>query len=291
MAAGQPQLGRAVDGGGHPAQRLAVLMAVLAHTDVHLGQTVQADRVQRIDQEPQLDAVAHREGQALQQGAAGRVLTAQRLDETGQLRPVEIEQRPGDQFGDAAALTCAGALAADLQRTVVHRLDEMDVRVGQQRADDAGDKGGREFAQIGVDEADDVAAGGEQRAPQDLALAGQRGNTGQHAVPVDDRGAGRRRDLGRTVGGARIQHHQLVDQRNGIGHQLGAYRGHDRADRGLLVQRRQDDADRTAALALRLQQPPQWAVGRGPGTAAQPALHLFQHVYDSSVTAGPAAGG
>ncbi len=33
---------------------------------------------------------------------------------------------------------------------------------------------GGEVAQVGVDEADDVAAGGQQRAPQHLALAGQR---------------------------------------------------------------------------------------------------------------------
>src|ERR1051325_5194619 len=42
LTAGQSQLCRAVDRGGHPAQRLPVLVAVLAHPDVHLGERVEA---------------------------------------------------------------------------------------------------------------------------------------------------------------------------------------------------------------------------------------------------------
>ena len=110
VAAGQPELGGAVDRGGHPAERLAVLVAVFAHADVDLGEGVEADDVQGVDEQAQLDAVADGERQPLQQGAAGRVLAAERLDEAGQLRPVQVEQRAGHQLGDPAALA-GGAVA------------------------------------------------------------------------------------------------------------------------------------------------------------------------------------
>ena len=177
VAAGQPQLGRAVDRRGHPAQGLAVLVAVLAHPDVHLGERVQAHGVQGVDEHAQLDAVADREGQPFQQRAAGRVLAAERLDEAGQLRPVQVEQRAGHQFGDPAA---AGRPPCRRQRAVVHRLDELHAGSVSSGPTIPETKSGGEVPQVGVDEADDVAAGDQQRAPQHLALAGQ----GGHAAAV-----------------------------------------------------------------------------------------------------------
>src|SRR5690606_16058369 len=128
--------------------------AVFAHTDVDLRQGVQARQVQGVDEHAELHAVADREGQLLQQRAAGRVLAAERLDEAGQLRPVHVEQGARHQLGDPAALPGGGA-----EGTVVHGLDQLHVRFGEQRADDAGDEVGGELAQVGVDEADDVAPG------------------------------------------------------------------------------------------------------------------------------------
>ena len=74
-----------------------------AHADVDLGERVQPDRVQRVDEQPQLHPVADGERQPLQQRAPGRVLAAQRLDEAGQPRPVQVQQRARDQLGDPAA--------------------------------------------------------------------------------------------------------------------------------------------------------------------------------------------
>src|SRR5690349_22533260 len=58
---------------------------------------VQADRVQRVDEQTQFHSVPDGEGEPLQQGASYRVLAAERLDEAGQPRPVQVEQRAGDR--------------------------------------------------------------------------------------------------------------------------------------------------------------------------------------------------
>ncbi len=60
-------------------------------------------------------------------------------------------------------------------------FDQVHVRVGEQRAHDPGDEVGGELAQVGVDEADDVPAGDQQRTPQHLALARHGGDAGRIA--------------------------------------------------------------------------------------------------------------
>lgn len=285
MGAVEPFECRAVDGGGHPAEGLAVLVAVVPDPDVDLGEGVQPGRLQGVDQQPELDAVAGREREPFEQGAAGRVLTAERLDETGEFRPVQVEQRAGDQLGDPAA---AGrddgavprrAARGHLQRPVVHGLDQLDVRFGEQRADDAGHEGGVELAQVGIDEADDLAAGDEQRAPEHLALAGGRGQPGQDLVAAHHPGAGRGGRGGGAVAGAGVDHDQFVDQRQAL-HQLPADGADDVADGGLLVQGGQHDADGAgpAGGPLGVQEGAHRTVGRAPRTAAQPGRHRWEEL-------------
>ena len=138
------------------------------------------------------------------------------------------------------------------------------------------DEVGGELLQVGVDEADDVAAGHEQGAPQDLALAGHGRDARQDLVAVHHPGARRGGHLGGAVGGAGVDDHDLVDQRDLPDEVVGDDRD-DLADRLLLVERGQHDGHRLARALFGGQDVMQRAVGNGPGAAAQPALCFFQH--------------
>lgn len=162
------------------------------------------------------------------------------------------------------------------QRTVVHGLDQVHPGVGEQRADDPRDEVGGELPQVGVDETDDVPGGGQQRAPQDLALARHGRYARQDVVPVDDARPGRRGHLGRTVGRPRVDDDYLVDERDLV-HEVVPDDRDDVTDRLLLVQRGQDDGHRLVGGALRGQDPVQRTVGQGPGAGGQPALGFLKH--------------
>lgn len=293
VGAGQPRLRRAVDRRGHPPERAVVLVPVQPDADVDLCQRVEPHQPQRVDQQAQLDPVAHREGQPLQQRPAHRVLAAKRLHEAREQRPVQVQQGACHQLRDPAALPrrdpvpAAGsgpAPGARAQRAVVHRLDELQVRVGHQRADDPRDEVRRELPQIRVDETHHVARRHQQRAPQHVALAAQRGQAGQDRVTVHHSGTGQARHLRRTVRGPGVDDHQLVHERH-LRHQFAPDHGHDLADRLLLVERGQHHAHRGPACGLGHHQPVERPVVDGPGTAGQPAFHLFQH--DRFSLAGP----
>src|SRR5205807_1919925 len=69
-----------------------------------LGECVEPAGAQGVDQHPDLDAVAGGERDRLEHRSPAGELARQRLSEPGESRLVEIEQRPGHQFGDAPAL-------------------------------------------------------------------------------------------------------------------------------------------------------------------------------------------
>ena len=102
-------------------------MTVLAPAEIDLGHRVEADELEDVDEQAELDPVATGEGHLLEHLTARRVLAAERLHEAGELRPELVQQRPGDQLGDAAAAGRADG-AADRQRAVVGALDEGDRR-------------------------------------------------------------------------------------------------------------------------------------------------------------------
>ena len=74
---------------------------------------------------------SRREAQLLEQTAPGRVLAGQRLNDPGQLRPVQVEQRTRDQLRDPSATGWDRGLALH-QRPFVHRLHQMHRTVGEQ---------------------------------------------------------------------------------------------------------------------------------------------------------------
>jgi hypothetical protein len=85
-------------------------------------------------------------------------LPGQRLYEAGQIRPEQVEQRPGEHLRDAAAAVRLG-VSSGRQRAMVEALDERDGRVGQQGPEQARDEARIERVDVGVDERDDVARG------------------------------------------------------------------------------------------------------------------------------------
>ena len=83
------------------------------------------------------------------------------LDESGELRPEGVEQRPRGELGDPPP---AGELgpAVDLERSRVAALHVEDLRIGQQRPEEARHEVGDVAEQVGVQEDHEVAGGRRQ---------------------------------------------------------------------------------------------------------------------------------
>ena len=105
------------------------LMAVLTRAEVGLRHGVDSDRAQRVGHHRDLDAVADREAERLEQRPPRRRLTGQRLAEPGELRDVEVEKRPGDELGHPPAAVQDADLA-DPERPAERPLHELDLRIG-----------------------------------------------------------------------------------------------------------------------------------------------------------------
>ena len=86
------------------------MVSVHPPTEIDLGQPVQPDRVDRVEEQAEVHPVPGLEGESLQQGAAAGVLTGQRLGDPGQPRPVQVHQRAGHQLGHPAGGPGVGAL-------------------------------------------------------------------------------------------------------------------------------------------------------------------------------------
>jgi hypothetical protein len=126
-------------------------VAVVAHPEVHLGDVVDAHGPGGIDQQGHVDAVTGHERQAFEQPSAARVLAAQRLGDLGQVGEELREQRPGEELGHATTTHAVGLGA------VVVALHEVDVGIGEQRAEEAHHEGRVEVHDVGVDPDDHVA--------------------------------------------------------------------------------------------------------------------------------------
>ena len=88
-----------------------------------LGERVEPVQPQRVDQHGDLDAVADRERQLLEQLAAAGELAGKRLREAREPRRVEVQQRPGHQLRDATAL-CGSSSPSPLPRPIERALHE-----------------------------------------------------------------------------------------------------------------------------------------------------------------------
>ncbi len=205
-------------------------VAVVAGPQVDLGQAPDADGGEGVEQQADVDPVALDEGQGLHEGAPGCVLARQGLDHGGQGGVEEREGRAGQELSDPAPAGLAPRLGA-----LVEALHELDVGLGQERAQQTGDERRVEVPQVGVAPHDEVAGAGQHGLPQGLALARfgpeLRGDVGRGHDP----GPGGGRHLGRGVGGVVVEDEDLVHQR-GVADQRLLHRGNDRADgRGLVT--------------------------------------------------------
>ena len=109
---------------------------------------------------PKLDPVAAGEAQLLEDPAVRRRLAGQGLAHPGQFGEEQFEHGTGHQLGDPPA---AGGVA--VQRPGVEALDEGDVVGGEQRAEEPGHEGRGRVGHVGIEEGDDVAAGGRPAPP------------------------------------------------------------------------------------------------------------------------------
>jgi len=79
-------------------------MSVVADPEAALGKRVEPACAQSVDQDSDLNPVARGKRDRLQQRPPAGKLARQRLRESCESRLVEVEQRPGRELGDAAAL-------------------------------------------------------------------------------------------------------------------------------------------------------------------------------------------
>ena len=74
-----------------------------AALEVDLAEALDPDPLGDVDQVPDLDRVAGEERDLLEQRPPPGVLAGERLDQPGQLREEEVDQRPRDELRDPAA--------------------------------------------------------------------------------------------------------------------------------------------------------------------------------------------
>ncbi len=182
-----------------------------APTQVHLGECVQAERLEQVHQDPDVHPVRTGEGDRLESLSRPGVLAGQRLHEPGQGGPVGCQQRSGDEFGHPAPVRGQDGSPV-VQRTLVGALAEHHPGLGEQRAQQAGRERGVEIAQVGVEKGDHITVGGGEGLPQRLALARDVPQSGQHVPLRHHPGAGRAGHLRRAVDAVGVDHHQLVDE-------------------------------------------------------------------------------
>ena len=245
---GQPGAcqGGVKDGRCLRAELVEGAVAVDSHAKVDLGDRGDADALDDIDEETDVDAVALDERDLLEELAATRILAGERLGEHRQLREEEGDQRTGDQLGDPPALA-----AHPVERPLVEPLAELDVVLQQQRSEQPCDEARPEVAHVGVAPHDDVAVGDEQRLPHGVALARARTQLGGDVGCRHHSRSSRGSTCRRAVSGPVVDDDDLVNQ-GLLAHEVATDGRDDGADRRRLVPSRQ--AHRDAAVALGLDQ-------------------------------------
>ena len=215
-----------------------------ALAEVDLGQAIRTQRLAHVDQQPELDAVALRKADLLEDPAMGGGLAGQWLAHVGQLREQELEHRARHQLGHAPA---AGRVV--VQRPRVEALHQRDVVGRQERAEEARDEGRRGVRHVGVEIGHDVARRRVQGGGHGLPLAAGADRTADHPGP------GLAGPDGRVVRRPVVEHDDLVDEpvaavpgQEGLDH-----RPDHRADRRALVAGGDADRDGAAGAGLGLE--------------------------------------
>ncbi len=244
--------------------------------EVDLAQPVQSGPLGDIDQVPDLHRVAGEERDLLEQAAASRVLAGERLDKPRQLGEEEVDQRPSDELGHAPAAALAEHPALH-DRALVVALDVLQARLVEQWPERPVDHPRVPVAHVRVSPDDQVAGRLVQRFPERLALAPEAAVAAQDVGMLDDAGALGLGDLAGSIRRRRVDHHDLVEQWHPT-HHLPDRAADDRADRLLLVERRQHEAHRQALLLLELREPAEVGeLGVVEVRFAEPALDAGGH--------------
>src|SRR5207244_2595220 len=168
----------------HPRQPLELLVAMHPTLEIDLAQALDAQPLGGVDEMADLDRIAGEEGDRLEQRAAAGVLAGQRLDEAGQLREEEVDQRPRDKLRDAATAAFLEDAALDDGPLVV-ALDVLQPRLVEERPQGPVDHPRVPVADVGVGPDDDVARRLVERLPERLALAVERAVAGQDVGVAD----------------------------------------------------------------------------------------------------------
>jgi hypothetical protein len=218
-------------------------VAVDVGVEIHLGHSVEPDLFEHVEQHHDLNAVAGRERQPLEQRAPRGDLAGQRLAHTGERRVEDGERRTREQMVHAAAAVGQRDVAL-AKRPPVEGLDELDLVELDQRSEQADRVVRGELEHVGVKEAHEIAIEHAERAPHRVALSRDR-SVGAHQGGLGkDARARVGGDPRRVVARSAVDHHELVDRAPLT--QAGEHLD-DRTDRHRAVARGQ--ADRRRALA------------------------------------------
>ena len=230
------------DGKGHDGQRREIPVAVHAGPQVHLGDPVEPEPLQDIDQESDLDPVAGEERELLEHLAAAGGLAREWLEHARQFGEEQVEQRARRELGDPAAPRFVPP-APHLERPPVIPFDVADAGVTQQGPQEAVDELGMDVPDVRIHPCDQVAPEDVEALPQRLPLPAVGALVRQDlgvVVRGDAEAAGQG---GRAVVGPPVDHHDLIEERD-LRHQGPPEDLDLPADRGRFVDRGQPEADR-----------------------------------------------
>src|SRR6266550_5492590 len=223
----------------------------LFHVD--LADPGESRALQRVHQEARLHAVAAEERELLEQRSAAGLLAGKGLHDPGELGKKEIQDWPRGELSHAAA---AGRLqlVADVERSLVEGLHELQVRPHEERTDDAVHELRVRARDVGVDPHDDVAREDVQALPERLAFPAVAARLGKDLVVDEDGDAFVFCDLAGPILRARVDDDELVDQRKTLD-EARADGADDLADGRLFVERRKSDRDAEVLALFRVDEP------------------------------------
>ena len=179
-------------------------------TEVDLRHRRKAGSRQDVDHHPGLHRVSGKERDGQKQLACCRDFPRERLRKARQLRIEDIEKRLCSELCDPPAVLFS------IPDASIGRLDESDIRNLQQRAEEAVHEVRPELERVGVQVQDQIAPSDRERAPHRVALPERRAKAVDQLVFQVDLGAAGSRDGGGAVGGAGIDHDDLVDERRAL---------------------------------------------------------------------------
>ena len=143
--------------------------------------------------------------------------------------------------------------------------------MGQQRTEHARYECRRKVIEVGVDPAHEIAGGDGETLPERLPLPAATSAPGQDRIILVDRRPGVPRNPGGVVAGVRVDHHELIDERELVDPVVPDAR-QDRPDGVGHVERGKAHAHRGARGALGGQQALGVKLGTGEGALDQPLV-------------------